>query len=279
MTGPGFILRVSRPRFWIYTFGPYLVGLVAAINSTADILQWPFLVFALYFLFPANLLIYGINDIFDYETDRINQKKQDYEDLVEPASRKPLLIWIAATNLPFLILSFTLFPYASLALAGFLFFSTFYSAPPIRAKAIPIIDSAFNILYIFPGIFIYTLLTREFPPAPVFIAGAAWTAAMHAYSAIPDIEADRSAGLSTVATLLGKTGTFIFCLVMYTISTYFAYHYLGVTAIFLGAVYAFMIVVSMLLSNRTFSIYKLFPVVNSFCGFLLFWTIAYSKFF
>lgn len=279
MTGPGFIMRVSRPRFWIYTFGPFLVGLVAAISSMTDILRWPNLVFALYFLFPANLLIYGVNDIFDYDTDRINVKKQDYEDLVEPSSYKRLSIWIAVANLPFLILSLILFPYASIALAGFLFFSVFYSTPPIRAKAIPVLDSAFNILYIFPGIFIYILLTGQFPPAAIFISGAAWTAAMHAYSAIPDIEADRAAGLSTIATLLGQTGTFLFCLAMYTVSTYFACAYLGLAAIILGAIYALMIVISMVLSNRTFAIYKWFPAVNSVCGFVLFWTIAYSKFF
>jgi hypothetical protein len=43
----------------------------------------------------------------------------------------------------------------SLSLLGFLFFGIFYSAPPIRAKEIPFLDSFFNILYVFPGIAAY----------------------------------------------------------------------------------------------------------------------------
>jgi 4-hydroxybenzoate polyprenyltransferase len=33
------------------------------------------LLFGLYFLIPANIRIYGINDIYDYETDKLNPKK------------------------------------------------------------------------------------------------------------------------------------------------------------------------------------------------------------
>jgi 4-hydroxybenzoate polyprenyltransferase len=29
----------------------------------------------IYFTYPANLLVYGVNDIFDYETDKLNAKK------------------------------------------------------------------------------------------------------------------------------------------------------------------------------------------------------------
>jgi len=42
--------------------------------------------------------------------------------------------------------------------------------------------------------------------------------AMHAYSAIPDIQADTEAEIKTVATLYGKTGTLIFCIVCYLLA-------------------------------------------------------------
>jgi 4-hydroxybenzoate polyprenyltransferase len=35
-----------------------------------------FLAFALYFTFPANLFVYGVNDFADYDTDKFNSKKQ-----------------------------------------------------------------------------------------------------------------------------------------------------------------------------------------------------------
>ncbi|MBP7474125.1 MAG: prenyltransferase, partial [Pyrinomonadaceae bacterium] len=195
-----FLLKVSRPRFWFYIFGPYLVGLVAAAETRGDLLDWRFALFGLYFLLPANLLIYGVNDIFDYETDKLNEKKNAYETLVVPDRRKSLTIAILTTNIPFIIASIIFASAALPSLVGFLFFSIFYSAPPIRAKTKPFLDSAFNILYVFPGAFTFQMLSGNFPPIGLMIAAGCWTAAMHAYSAIPDIEADKAAGLKTIAT-------------------------------------------------------------------------------
>ena len=39
--------------------------------------------FVVYFLIPANILIYGINDIFDYDTDKLNPKKGTYEAFID----------------------------------------------------------------------------------------------------------------------------------------------------------------------------------------------------
>jgi 4-hydroxybenzoate polyprenyltransferase len=278
---PSFLLKVSRPRFWIYVFGPYLVGLAAAISSREDLLRFDILIFAIFFLFPANLLIYGINDIFDWETDRLNPKKAEYEMLVRPESHRRLAIWIVVLNLPFVIAAYFFAPQALPSLAGFIFFSVFYSAPPIRAKAIPIIDSIFNVLYVFPGAFAYQTIMGEFPPLLVFAAGWLWTMAMHAYSAIPDIQADREAGVSTVATLLGGSGTLIFCLACYLASAVLSFHYLGFASIVGGAIYAVMIAISFFSnsSDGIFSTYQRFPIVNAIVGFALFWYVAWPKFF
>lgn len=175
--------------------------------------------FAIYFLFPANLLIYGVNDIFDFETDRLNPKKTEKELLARAQSQRYLIAAIFLTNIPLLIVTSTLTPLAALPLSGFLFFSIYYSAPPIRAKARPVIDSIFNILYPFPGIIGYQLIAGKLPPLPIVAAGGLWMMAMHAYSALPDIQADRDSGLSTIATSLGARGTFSFCLVLYLASS------------------------------------------------------------
>lgn len=279
MPDTGFLLRVSRPRFWIYVFGPYLIGLAAAAFSREDLMQWPVFLFAAYFLFPANLIIYGINDIFDYETDRRNSKKQDYEQLVTPGEHKELLYLILITNLPFVVIALYFAPGASIALLAFFFFSVLYSAPPIRAKGVPFLDSAFNILYIFPGVFAYKMVSGQYPPASIFAAAAAWTAAMHAYSAIPDIEADRAAKLPTIATTLGLFATHIFCLVMYILAAALSFPYLGWIAVASGAVYAAMVLISLRFSGKgnTFTVYRFFPYVNSACGFALFWYIGFPK--
>ena len=271
-----FLIKVSRPRFWVYIFGPYLVGLAAGAGSPNDFLRYDVALFAIYFLFPANVLIYGINDIFDFETDRRNPKKSEYEMLVRPESHRALVREILLLNVPFIVAMAFLAPKALPSLAGFLFFSIFYSAPPIRAKAIPILDSAFNILYVFPGAFAYQMLTGSFIPWVLFAAAGLWTMAMHAYSAIPDIEADKEAGVSTIATLLGSTVTLLFCLAAYLASAALASSFLGYSTTIFAAVYAVMIVLSWFSSKEdgVFSIYKYFPLVNAFVGFALFWLIA-----
>lgn len=276
-----FLLKVSRPRFWIYIFGPYLIGLVAAVNYKQELLDWRVLVFGLFFTLPANLLIYGINDIFDYETDKLNPKKEGYEALVTPERRGCVITAILITNIPFFAVAASLGVQPMIAFASFLFYSIFYSAPPIRAKAWPFLDSLFNVLYIMPGIFAFAMLTDEQPPNAVFIAGGLWTAAMHAYSAIPDIEADREAKLSTIATVLGTTGTHLFCLAAYIGSAVLAYQYLGKISVVIGLIYVGMMLVSLLGRDKdsVFQIYRRFPLVNAGVGFAIFWYLAISKFY
>ena len=130
-----FLLKVSRPRFWIYIFGPYLIGLVAAVKYKQELLDWRVLVFGLFCTLPANLLIYGINDIFDYETDKLNPKKEGYEALVTPERRGCVITAILITNIPFVAVAATLGVQPTIAFASILFYSIFYSGPPIRAKA------------------------------------------------------------------------------------------------------------------------------------------------
>jgi len=275
------ILKISRPRFWIYIFGPYIIGLAAAAANKSDFYSWKVLLFAAFFLFPANLLIYGVNDIFDYETDRANQKKQDYETLVTPKEAGKLSILILLFNLPFVVASYIFAPESSLALLGFYFFSVFYSAPPIRAKTKPFLDSIFNILYVFPGIFAYKMLSGNYPSWQIVLAAGLWTMAMHAYSAIPDVKADKRAKIKTVATVLGSNATHLFCLILYLASAASAFRYIGAISIVFGLIYALIIAVSIWLSktDQVFKVYQYFPFVNASVGFALFWFIAIEKFF
>lgn len=275
-----FLLTVSRPRFWLYVLGPYLIGLAAGADRIGDLLRPDVILFGLYFAFPANLFIYGINDVFDFETDRRNPKKSEYELLVRPESHRRLLLWIALLNVPFMIAAYFLAPQALPSLAGFIFFSVFYSAPPIRAKAIPIVDSIFNVLYIFPGAFAYQMITGSFPPLSIIVAGGSWTMAMHAFSAIPDINSDISAGVRTIATLLGDYGTLMFCLIAYIGAALLAWPLVGFVSLLLGLVYAAMIAIAFASKevDSIFRVYRVFPYMNAAAGFLLFWTIALPKF-
>ena len=103
---------------------------------------------------------------------------------------------------------------------------------------------------------------------------------MHAFSAIPDIDADREAGLATIATKLGSGGTLLFCLIAYIASAALSVRFLGIFGIICGVVYASIIIITSFSKHRegVFSVYRYFPIVNAVVGFCLFWYVAISRF-
>jgi len=278
------LFRISRPRFWIYELGPYVIGIVAASAGSIEIwYSLPVLIFFVFFTYSANIYIYGINDMYDYETDKRNPKKVSYESLVLPNERKGLSLHIAITSLPFLIYGFFTTSLTTFcALLAFFFFAGFYSAWPIRAKARPFLDSIFSAgHYIATAGFSYLLcseILNSHIHTETFIislaAGMLWAIAMHAYSAVPDIRADRDSNLSTIATTLEKQKTIILCAVLYSLSGILSYPFLGVTSIVLATVYFIFMILSLRADDKNlFRLYTYFPTINTICGMAIFFTI------
>lgn len=268
-----FWLQLSRPRFWFYVLGPYMVGIASAANSALFYERQWFIIglFALYFTFPANVMLYGVNDVFDYETDKQNPKKQAYESWLDPKRHKAVILVSFFLFLPFLALAFLESFILGLIFSAFLFFSVFYSAPPIRFKARPFLDAFSNVLYIVPGIFGFYLITNTFPSVLLILAAWLWTAAMHAYSAIPDIDADKKAGIATIATFLQERKTLFFCFSLYAGAGMLSYYSLGVFGLLLMSVYVLLMTLTFF--RKTTPImhyYRVFPLVNMIVGAMLF---------
>lgn len=262
------ILKISRPRFWFYLAGPYLIGLAAAADSWGEAWSMPSLIWGLFWLLPANLLLYGVNDINDYATDRRNPKKKLYEQLVKPDQFADLKRAILIATLPFFPMLFVSGRLAVGILYLFLGLAYFYSAPPIRAKSIPFLDSVFNILYILPGLFGYVLAGGSELSPKAMVAAACWCLAMHAFSAVPDITVDRKAKIHTVGTTLGFYGTLVASMALFIISAELAKPYLGWVAVAAGDIYALSMIAAMFLGteSRVFRLYKLFPYLNILIG-------------
>jgi 4-hydroxybenzoate polyprenyltransferase len=263
------VLKISRPRFWLYeaaTFG--LVGTVGALNGLAFFADFRYWVFALYFLIPANILIYGINDIFDYETDKLNPKKGTYEALVTPDKQRSLWIWILLTNIPFFFLVPLQTPLI-LSFVAFVFFASFYSATPIRAKAKPVIDSLFSAgHYVATGVFGYYLAGGvDFPTVGV-IAGMCWAVAMHAYSAVPDIKADFAANLKTIAIMIGAKSTIYLCWFLYLFAAYLVRDIIPLASIIGAITFSYFMYRSTkaLTDEALFKLYTYFPLINTLIG-------------
>ena len=266
------VLRISRPRFWLYeaaTFG--LIGAVAGATDFSFFSMWQYWVFALYFLIPANILIYGINDIFDYETDKLNPKKGTYEALVTPDKQRALWKWILITNIPFFFFVQWTIPLI-LSFALFLFFATMYSAYPIRAKIRPVLDSFFSAgHYVATGVFGYFLVGGNGFPFIGVIAGMLWAVAMHAYSAVPDIKADYAAKLKTIAILIGPNRTIMLCWFLYILAAYLVKNIIPIPAIIGAIVFSYFMHRSLKAVNdeALFKLYTYFPLINTCIGALV----------
>lgn len=261
------LLKISRPRFWAYLAGTFLLGAVYGIPSLS-LLQTPSLLFFFFwFTFPANLFLYGINDIFDYDTDINNPKKEKREALVQKSEYPALKSWISIMlTFGIILVSYFYTPVLAFFFLIFLFLSCFYSAVPIRAKAVPFVDTLFNSLYVIPGIMGYYLATHTLPPFEIVFAGITWCMAMHAYSAIPDIEVDKAAGIKTVATILGRSQTLIFCFLCYGISGYLLISFSSWIGLLIG-IYPVLMVLNFFFSEKNLEkFYWIFPWINMFVG-------------
>ncbi len=204
-----YLLVLSRPRFWLYLAGPVAVGVTYGISDVSELFTPVTLALAGYFLIPANLFLYGVNDVFDADIDELNPKKEDREARWQGDRLVVLAVLVSAVTgvATFAITPRVAWPY----LAGFLLLGAAYSAPPIRFKTIPFADSVSNGLYILPGAAAYATVSGAHPPVAALVGAWLWTMGMHTFSAIPDIEPDRAAGIRTTATVLGETRTYVYC--------------------------------------------------------------------
>jgi 4-hydroxybenzoate polyprenyltransferase len=204
-----YLFTLSRPRFWLYLAGPVLVGVAFGARSVADLFGLGAAVAFAYFLVPANVFLYGVNDVFDARIDAENPKKDEREarwrgDPVVVAAVVASGLLGAAV---FAVLPRIAWPY----LAGFFFLAVEYSAPPLRFKTTPLLDSLSNGLYVLPGAAAYAAVAGAHPPAAALTGAWLWAMGMHTFSAIPDVEPDREAGIRTTATVLGESRTYAYC--------------------------------------------------------------------
>ncbi|QQS43399.1 prenyltransferase [Candidatus Roizmanbacteria bacterium] len=266
------ILFISRPRFWIYLLGPFLVGFVAAAGISDAVVSPVFWYGFFFFLLPANVFLYGVNDFFDGDTDIHNEKKGIKESLMRASDRA---FYMRVSLISFLFaLPFFLFldTQSTLLLAVFFLLAFFYSAPPLRLKAKPFLDFISNILYILPGVIIYQQITKETVPLILLIAAGCWAGAMHLYSAIPDIKADRKAGLITTAVLLEKKNSLVLCMILWGVTAFIVS---GISPV-LSLAWIYPLIVAAVYAGYMSlkKTYWYFPWINLLLGFLLFIYVA-----
>ncbi|MFZ4077955.1 MAG: prenyltransferase [Microbacteriaceae bacterium] len=198
----------SRPLSWVNTAFPF----AAAYLMTARQIDVVFVIGTLFFLIPYNVAMYGINDVFDYESDMRNPRKGGVEGAVlAQRYHRPMLWAVIIVTVPFVVALVVLGnPQSWIVLAVSLFAVVAYSIKGLRFKEIPFVDSVTSSThFVSPAIYGLVLAGAAFTPALwlILIAFFLWGTASHAFGAVQDIKADRDAKLSSIATALGAKMT------------------------------------------------------------------------
>ena len=162
--------------------------------------------------------MYGINDVFDYESDIKNPRKGGVEGMRESRALHPAIMKaVVITNVPFLLYLFAVGDWtARLVLFLVVFSALAYSIKKMRFKEVPFLDSITSSFH-FVGPLIFALTLTGFPAGSwVWItAFFLWGMASHAFGAVQDIIPDRAASIKSIATVMGARVTVWFSLILY----------------------------------------------------------------
>jgi 4-hydroxybenzoate polyprenyltransferase len=212
---------IARPISWPNTAYPFAAGFIIAgltagpLGATAWL---TLIVGTIYFLGPYNLLMYGVNDVYDYESDIKNPRKGGIEGMKESRSFHPIILKASILiNAPFLLYLLVISSWPARAVLVFVVFMVVaYSLKGLRFKEKPVLDSITSSMH-FVGPLLYALSLWGFPTAawPFVVAFFLWGMASHAFGAIQDIIPDKKAGIASIATVFGARATVWACLVLY----------------------------------------------------------------
>ncbi|MBN2454320.1 UbiA family prenyltransferase [Candidatus Woesearchaeota archaeon] len=215
------LVRVSRPAFWLVLS---LISVVILFSSGGSFTWLALLNFILFPVFA--LMVFGVNDVYDYETDKLSKRKpsraggyllsKEYHRFVMRSAVISAGILITASAFFSFFLSDLTNLFATLLLV---FLAYTYSAPPVRLKERPIIDSLSNSLFMW-AVFLIAFSHKgsllDFPLIGYY--AVLGIAPIHAMFAFADYSSDKKAGMTTIATFLGKRATaFISALIILVI--------------------------------------------------------------
>jgi 4-hydroxybenzoate polyprenyltransferase len=199
-----FLVQISRPIVWPVLPMVYYLGLNAANArlSTAAILQMALLTF------PMNLIGCGLNDIYDYESDRRSLRRRSIWGAVVGLEERPIVLRGVLMMMPLVILSGcatqnwdNFVATVSLVLVAWL-----YSVPPARLKERPPLDSLANGLgyFLLPLVMGFSLGAdpRDMPLRYYLLALS--VCGVHALTTAADYQADKAAGHRTLAVKYGR---------------------------------------------------------------------------
>jgi 4-hydroxybenzoate polyprenyltransferase len=213
-------LKISRPGLWFPTVWIYLVPFSLASNFWYDFNFWIGLLFV---TFPLNYLVYGLNDLNDYASDEINDRKGNFlfgaKSTREQLARIPIKVALIVS--PFIFY----FTYVSgwkmlLLLLFMIVINLLYNFKPFRIKERPPFEICIQFGYVFTAFFSIKLNALVQLPWQTILYLTLFAFQAHIAGEIMDIEPDIKSGKRTTATLIGRKRTKLLMLALLILETY-----------------------------------------------------------
>jgi len=196
------IIEVARPGFWSTQLWFFLLPL-----GGHRLLDHPgFWLGAFYATFPLGHLLYGWNDLADYQTDRLNPRKGNllFGAKLAPEQLRRLPLQMMLVQLPF-VMTFVWLVGVKVLLwfLGALLVNALYNWPGVGLKSRPFLDMANQTGYVL--LFVLSSWICNVPqlPWPAFVFGALFAMHSHLLGQMSDVEPDRVAGRHTTAVVIG----------------------------------------------------------------------------
>ncbi len=220
-----YLLKVSRPGFWLTSVWFYLLplGQVRLLDS------WTFWLGIVYISFGLGFIIYGWNDTVDAETDRLNPRKDSFlfgaRGTPEQLARLPW--FIAASQAPFAAVFFwlegprILLWFAALIAATFLY----NNWPRPGLKGTPPLELLIQAGYLL--VFVLSSWLNDVPQLPwqTFVFGLLFAMHSHLLGEVMDAVPDRAAGRATTATRIGVRAAKGIVALMLSVESALVLHY------------------------------------------------------
>jgi 4-hydroxybenzoate polyprenyltransferase len=233
-----FLIQVSRPIIWPVL--PLVYGL--GLHASHATIGWPAVLQMIALTFPMNLVGCGLNDVYDFESDRRSTRRRAIWGAVVPAADRPVVFRAASFSVSLVIFIACLTRNWDniVATVSLVLIAVFYSVPPIRLKERPPLDSFANGLgyFLLPFAMGYSLNADPRKMPFKFYLLAVCVCGVHALATAADYQADRDAGHRTMAVVYGRrTAVVVSCvafLVAWLVGDYddvFVRVYLGVCSV------------------------------------------------
>ena len=201
---------VSRPLLLpgvplIFLLGVYLAGGSLSELPLIGIVQ------LIVWTVPLGILLYGLNDIYDFESDQKNPLKgKGFGEALLPEYHNLVLKSAIISGLFIIAVAFCTLQLTNILLSSLMvILAVSYSVPPVRLKTRPPLDSLVNglgyCLLPFALGFTYFLPLTQIPTELLLVSLTVMGA--HMYASIRDYTYDKETGERTISVVLGKRPT------------------------------------------------------------------------